>query len=96
VGKHAAADGSGVDPLVEAALARRAPDAEGVHHHGAESPSSEGEVGWPSPPAPGGGGLGWPGDLDRATEAAPAQRGEAPAATARRGWRRLFGLSPAA
>jgi hypothetical protein len=98
VGKHAAADGSGVDPLVAAALAGRAPEVVGAHRDGADPASSEAEVGWPEPPAPGGGGLGWPGDLDREQQPAPT-RGQQDATSrpaARRGWRRLFGMSPAA
>ncbi|RBY93062.1 hypothetical protein [Blastococcus sp. TF02A-30] len=90
-----------MDPLVAAALAGRAPEAGGAHREGTDHSSSEGEVGWPEPPAPGGGGLGWPGDLDR--EGGPS-RGQheggpgepAPAPAARRGWRRLFGISRAA
>lgn len=95
MGRHAAADGAGVDPLVAAALAGRDHDAAGAHREGAAA--SGGEVGWPAPATPGGGGLGWPGDLD--DEDGPArgqQRSTEPVPAPRRGWRRLFGMSPAA
>jgi len=92
VGKHTAPEGSGVDPIVAGALARRATD-------GAEPEPAPDErttpVGWPAPPSPGGGGLGWPGrDAAAPTDEAPAVA-EAPAA-GQRGWRRLFRSRPAA
>jgi hypothetical protein len=86
VGKHTAVEGASADPIVADALASRATGAGGVHH--ADSARAEGEsgLGWPAPPAPGGGGLGWPADAtDALSESAPP--------VARRGWRRLFGLS---
>jgi len=90
VGKHAAPDGSAVHPLVADALARRA--AGGPGGQGEETPAERtGRVGWPAAPAPGGGGLGWPGD-EPAGAGAPSVA-EVPA---KRGWRRLFRLSPAA
>ena len=107
VGKHLAPEGSGVHPIVAGALARRAAD--GADEHGEETPAGRtGPVGWPAPPAPGGGGLGWPDrepaepDADAAEPGADAvalpavhEAAAAPAAEGR-GWRRLFRLRPAA
>lgn len=95
MGKHSSADDSTVDPLVAAALAQRAPG--GAQH---ERPGRDGDVGWPGEPREGEG-LGWPaeqeqppaggeGAQDRTAEAAPVTAGPL------RGWRRLFGASPAA
>jgi hypothetical protein len=81
-----------VHPLVAEALARRAAD--GADARGEESPAERtGRVGWPAPPAPGGGGLGWPGGGPAEAVAPPAA--ELPA-VAQRGWWRLFRLRPAA
>jgi hypothetical protein len=89
VGKHAAPEGASADPIVADALAHRSSPA--VHHSAAESP-----VGWPGTPAPEGGGLGWPADADR-PEAGSGEVDralEVPAPpVARRGWRRLLGIS---
>jgi hypothetical protein len=107
VGKHAAPEGSAVHPLVAGALARRAadgPDGHGADGHGPaghavdeqgeQSPAERtGRVGWPAPPAPGGGGLGWPGGDPAEATGRPVA--EVPA-VAQRGWRRLFRLRPAA
>jgi hypothetical protein len=82
VGKHAAPEGASADPIVAEALAHRPTEA--VHHAAAESP-----VGWPAPPAPEGGGLGWP--KDPGSDEAPAEKQAPP--VVRRSWRRLFGLS---
>jgi hypothetical protein len=100
VGKHTAADDATVHPLVAEALSRRAGAPAGAH--GEHSGSS---TGWPDPEPEGQGAVGWPddtvampvvdaqeGEADRAV--APAVR-QAPIAS-RRGWRRLFGASPAA
>jgi hypothetical protein len=88
VGKHAAPEGASVHPLVGAALASR--DAEGgSHREGQERPGSGSEVGWPAPPAPEGGGLGWPADADAGP--ATAEAAHQPVAVLRRGWRRVFG-----
>jgi hypothetical protein len=77
-------------PLVAGALARRAADgADGEQ----PPPERTDRVGWPAPPAPGGGGLGWPGDDPAEAVAAPAAE---MAAVSQRGWRRLFRLRPAA
>jgi len=108
VGKHTAADDSTVDPLVADALARRG-DAPPAAAHGEHS---GGSTGWPEPAPGGGGEVGWPGETGPAPDDAPADapqesaageadRDVAPLArpvpmTARRGWRRLFGASPAA
>jgi hypothetical protein len=96
VGRHAAADGAPADPLVVAALMRRAADAA---RHDAVQGSHPGGLGWPGPPAPGDGRTGWPGggvdDVPAvpAPEAAPVAEPAAEPAPAegRRGWRRLFG-----
>jgi hypothetical protein len=87
VGKHAAPDGSAVHPLVADALARRASG--GTDGQREQEPAERtGRVGWPAAPAPGGGGLGWPGGE-------PADAGVTSVADvpmAQRGWRRLFRL----
>ena len=84
MGRHAAADGAGTDPIVAAALAsqpdgtptRHAPDAVEVTAQG-----TEGDLGWPGDTTTGGG-LGWPGSTDLApADETPAD--EAPDATAR-------------
>jgi hypothetical protein len=98
VGRHTAADGASRHPLVAAALAQRA-TATG-QRDGGGSPGRESGLGWPGPPPAPGRGLGWPGDA--ATDAGGAGTDEAAAAeepapaSARRGWRRLFRLDPAA
>jgi hypothetical protein len=96
VGKHLAPEGSAVHPIVAGALARRAAD--GADGHDEETPAERtGPVGWPAPPAPGGGGLGWP-DREPAeadADAVALSAVQAPAAE-QRGWRRLFRLRPAA
>jgi hypothetical protein len=101
VGKHTAADDSTVHPLVADALSRRAGAPAGAHGE-----HSGGSTGWPEPEREGEGAVGWPDDTDAAPEAeelaarpveralAPFARSAAPAS--RRGWRRLFGASPAA
>jgi hypothetical protein len=84
VGKHAAPDGASAHPLVAAALASRG-DEGGSHREGQERPGSGSEVGWPAPPAPEGGGLGWPADAGKAQAAAvPVTR-----TILRRGWPRV-------
>ena len=107
MGKHTADDDSTVDPLVADALARRgdaAPAAHGEH--------SGGSTGWPGPAPGGGAPVGWPGGTGPAPDDAPQEPAEADAERAmtpvvrpasapapvavRRGWRRLFGASPAA
>jgi hypothetical protein len=64
MGRHAAVDGAGTDPIVAAALARRATA------EGADDPAGGGEggLGWPGDTTTGGG-LGWPGSLDTADDA---------------------------
>jgi len=84
VGKHAAPEGASADPIVAEALAHRSTPA--VHHAAVEGP-----VGWPGTPAPEGGGLGWPADVDGA-EVDRAPEEPAPP-VARRSWRRLLGVS---
>jgi hypothetical protein len=100
VGRHAAADDAPADPLVAAALTRRAADA--ARRDGGAG-SRLGGLGWPGTPAPGDGRTGWPGgDVDDvpavpAPEQSPvpepvAEPEPEPApAEGRRGWRRLFG-----
>ena len=63
MGRHAAADDAGTDPIVAAALARRS-DAPGARR----APRAEGTesgLGWPGDTTTGGG-LGWPGSADTA------------------------------
>jgi hypothetical protein len=88
VGKHAAPEGSAIHPIIAGALARRA--AEGADEEPTPAERT-GPVGWPAPPAPGGGGLGWPG-----REPAEADDSVALPAAEPRGWRRLFRSRPAA
>ncbi|SDF91931.1 hypothetical protein SAMN05660662_3843 [Blastococcus aurantiacus] len=103
MGKHTAADDSTVHPLVAAALSRRAGAPAGAHGE-----HSGGSTGWPEPEPGGGGAVGWPDDTregpddvqpassDEPVDSAVAPVvGTAPLAS-RRGWRRLFGASPAA
>ena len=95
MGKHAALEGASADPIVAEALAHRSTPA--VHHAAAEGP-----VGWPGTPAPEGGGLGWPPDLDiaEAAQNGAVDGGEVDSVpvepappVARRSWRRLLGVS---
>jgi hypothetical protein len=103
VGRHSAADGSGVDPIVEAALRQRPASVElGTPRHGPEfrrrqltGVEREGGLGWPGEPHTGTG-LGWPVDLvpdpARAVEeSAVALVAEAAPGRRRLGWRRIFG-----
>ena len=100
MGKHTAADDSTVHPLVAAALSRRAGAPAGAH--GEHSGSS---TGWPEPERESEGAVGWPDDTV-AIPVVDAQHGVGDQAlapvvqtaplTSRRGWRRLFGASPAA
>lgn len=100
MGKHSASDDSTVHPLVAEALARRAGSPAGAHDQHTRS-----STGWPEPEREGEGAVGWPDD----TVAMPpldawnddADRAPAPVVrtvtlSSRRGWRRLFGASPAA
>jgi len=87
MGRHTAADGSSVHPLVAEGLARRASGA-AIDQSAEAEPGRESEVGWPAPPRKGHG-LGWPGDL-------PADDEQPARSAPLRGWRRLFGASPAA
>ncbi|MDT0274866.1 hypothetical protein [Blastococcus goldschmidtiae] len=99
MGRHSAADDSGVHPLVADALVRRAgaPAAAHGEHRGSST-------GWPEPPHGSGGAVGWPDDTrpDQGGKTQEAVGGEAdgeePSALAapRRGWWRLFGVRPAA
>jgi hypothetical protein len=92
VGKHAAAKGASADPIVAAALASRHDHSGGVH---SAEVAGESPVGWPAPPRPGGGGLGWP--ADAVVDAAEVHAAEVHAAAElaepalRGGWRRFFG-----
>ena len=65
MGRHAAADGAGTDPIVAAALARQDTESAGTRHATADgSDDGGGALGWPGDTTTGGG-LGWPGSLDR-------------------------------
>ena len=100
MGKHSAADDSAVHPLVAEALSRRAGAPAGAHDQHTGS-----STGWPEPEREGQGAVGWPDDTVK-MPAVGTQDGEAEGASApvvrtvplasRRGWRRLFGASPAA
>ncbi len=105
MGRHAAADGAGSDPLVASALERRPLTDGGAHRPRGELPGREGPVGWPGPDPDDerGGAIGWPGGLpDRpgAEHQVPDERQaaepESPASEQRRGWRRLLGRQRAA
>ena len=102
MGRHAAGDGAGVDPIVAAALRERAASVPaGTPRHGPGSreltgSDGEGVVGWPGDPHEGTG-LGWP--EDAATGSPVEESGTGPVAdqppAPRRGWRRIFGSSAA-
>jgi hypothetical protein len=107
VGRHAAADGASAHPLVAEALAYRPVDAAGAHRgddaqpdddarRDDERPGREGDPGWPGPPPSPGGGLGWPGDTTDGAGADGGSFAEPSPPVARRGWRRFFGVTPAA
>ncbi len=75
MGRHAAADDAGTDPIIAAALALKA-DAAGTWRvpgpRSADEPRREGTesgLGWPGDTTSGGG-LGWPGSADTADDAA--------------------------
>jgi hypothetical protein len=85
VGKHTAADGASAHPIVAAALVHRTTGPGGLHHAADSRGAQQSDLGWPAPPPPEDGGLGWPGDMTDAVSAA-----EEPAhPVARRAWRRL-------
>lgn len=76
MGRHAAADGAGTDPIVAAALAQQDTGASTRHATAEGDPVVEGGIGWPGDTTTGGG-LGWPGSLDTADEeAAPGEADE--------------------
>ena len=94
VGRHAAADGSGVDPLVAAALQAKPTSGTGAPAHRAPrltTPEGEGELGWPGQPGDGTG-LGWPEDTRAGT---PVTAADTPAGR-RWDWRRFFGRGSSA
>jgi hypothetical protein len=95
VGRHAAADGGAVHPLVAAALAHRPAEVAGVNRHARLDEGSG--LGWPGPTSSEGG-LGWPGSVstthaadDSGDTADPEDPADEPVPPAPRGWRRLFG-----
>ena len=105
MGRHAAADGAGTDPIVAAALASQSDGTTVPRHAPERAQGTEGDLGWPGDTTTGGG-LGWPGSLDRGPavdeadatarmDAVPAVPGTEPegetAPPGPRGWRRLFG-----
>jgi hypothetical protein len=71
MGRHAAADGAGTDPIVAAALAQQQDTgAAALRHATAETtadPATESGLGWPGDTTTGGG-LGWPGSTDTAAD----------------------------
>ena len=87
MGRHAAADGGSVHPLVAAALAHRPADSAGAHRDGPQRPDHGSNVGWPEGPRPGGGGLGWPEEMSG--DGSDAAEEPAPEAGARR-WLKFF------
>ncbi|MGY1703081.1 hypothetical protein ACI79C_00770 [Geodermatophilus sp. SYSU D00697] len=89
MGRHAAADGAAVHPVVAAALARRAEGMPSGRHGDLRAEGTRSNVGWPARTDEGpstGGSTGWPGGM---TDPAPQRPPAAPARP--RGWRRLFG-----
>jgi hypothetical protein len=98
VGKHSAAEDATVHPLVADALARRT--AAPAAAHGGDGAAHGGSTGWPEPGPGGSGAVGWPGDLDAGRHGAADEAGEGAGRSEpgpqRRGWRRLFGATPAA
>ncbi|SFT46357.1 hypothetical protein SAMN05660657_00969 [Geodermatophilus amargosae] len=69
MGRHAAAEDAGTDPIVAAALASRAAAPTTRHAPDAVSATAqgtEGDLGWPGDTTTGGG-LGWPGSTDQGT-----------------------------
>ncbi|WP_448641199.1 hypothetical protein [Geodermatophilus sp. URMC 63] len=105
MGRHAAPDDAGTDPLVAAALAQQ-PAGAPVTRHAPRAEGTESGLGWPGDTTTGGG-LGWPGSTDTAGDTAPggpdetARMDAVPPVPApgdepgppgpRGGWRRLFG-----
>ncbi|SEO66023.1 hypothetical protein [Trujillonella endophytica] len=92
MGRHAAAVGADVDPLVAAALARRETAGPGPQHAGGAEERRDGPVGWPGreDEGPAGSPLGWPGSTAEEPAERPAPQAE-PEQERPRGWRRLFG-----
>ena len=86
MGRHAAADGAGTDPIVAAALASQSDGTTVPRHAPGTAQGTEGDLGWPGDTTTGGG-LGWPGSTDLApadeTPADETPADEAPDATAR-------------
>jgi hypothetical protein len=79
--------------------ARAADQSAGVVQHAGAVAEGESGIGWPAPPLPERGGLGWPEDARDEAGTAPADvvsTGETTPRVVRRGWRRLFGASRAA
>jgi hypothetical protein len=86
VGRHTAEDGSGVHPVVAAALLQRPPEPaeDGLRHD-----SGQGGLGWPGDPAEGTG-LGWPGGTEEQAVAPPPVGVGSEPARRRSLWQRLF------
>jgi hypothetical protein len=83
--------GAHVDPVVAAALARRATDAAGPRHAIDGDERRTTPVGWPGRQddgTPGGSPVGWPGSMAAQPADEPAAE---PVPERPRGWRRLFG-----
>ena len=98
MGRHAAGDGAGVDPIVAAALRARPTSGQAsTPRHGPQArqltgSDGEGDLGWPGEPREGTG-LGWP--VDAGTGPSAGEPGLSLVAgqppSVRRGWRRVFG-----
>ncbi|MGK5111008.1 MULTISPECIES: hypothetical protein [unclassified Geodermatophilus] len=94
MGRHSAADGATVHPVVAAALARRQEGVPAGRHGDLEAESTHSNVGWPGSPGsgegtPSGGSVGWPGGASQPARQETSVADEAPEKP--RGWRRLFG-----
>jgi hypothetical protein len=76
VGRHAASDGAGTDPIVAAALASQPDGTPATRHAPGTAPATaqgtEGDLGWPGDTTTGGG-LGWPGSTDQDSTADGAE-----------------------
>ena len=86
MGRHSAREGAAVDPVVAAALARRAAGAPAGRRGELRAEGTQSGLGWPGTSTTHEG-LGWPGGTSNEVDQAPADTGRP---QRRRGWRRLF------